>query len=163
MARTKNADKLLDTEAISIESAVTDLDNVAVSNDEAVADTYVDSTATSGDIVVDDVPVAEDDGAIVSDTDNNANITDDDDSAVIRATEDETSDAEIVESDLAVIKRKVRSTNRLMKVYANANEKSKFHHFVGTYIITGIVKGDFKQIICNVPGIGKFTGYLLSR
>lgn len=165
MARTKNADKLLDTEAISTESEVTDPDNVDVSNDAVVADTdtNVDSTATLGDTVVDEVSVAEDNDAVVSDTDDNTNITDDDDSAVIRATEDEISDAEILEPDVAVIKRKVRSTNRLMKVYANANEKSKFHHFVGTYTITGIVKGDFKQIICNVPGIGKFTGYLLLR
>lgn len=151
MARTNKDDKLLDTEAVFTESEVTDADNVAVSNDEGVADTDVDSTVTLGDTVVEDALVAEDDDAVVSDTDNNTNITDDD------------SDAEILDSDVAVIERKVRSTNRLMKVYANANEKSKFHHFVGTYTITGVVKGDFKQIICNVPGIGKFTGYLLSR
>lgn len=165
MARTKNDDKLLDTETISTESEVTDADNVAVSNDESVADTDVDSTATSGDTVVDDASVAEDedDNAVVSHTDDNTNITDDDDSSVIGATEDETSHSEILEPEVAVIERRVRSTNRLMKVYANANEKSKFHHFVGTYTITGVVKGDFKQIICNVPGIGKFTGYLLSR
>lgn len=151
MARTNKDGKLLDTEAVSTESEVTDADNVAVSNDEDVADTDVDSTATLGDTVVEGALVAEDDDAVVSDTDANTNITDGD------------SDAEILDPDVAVIERKVRSTNRLMKVYANANEKSKFHHFVGTYTITGVVKGDFKQIICNVPGIGKFTGYLLSR
>lgn len=151
MARTNKDDKLLDTEAVSTESEVTDADNVAVSNDEDVADTDVDSTATLGDTVVEDASVAEDDDAAVSDTYDNTNITDDD------------SDAEILDPYVAVIERKVRSTNRLMKVYANANDKSKFHHFVGTYTITGVVKGDFKQIICNVPGIGKFTGYLLSR
>lgn len=163
MARTNNADKLIDNDTISTESEVTDVDNVAVSNDAAVADTDVDSTATSCDIVVDSASVTEDKDAVVSDTDNNTHITDDDDSAVISATEDETSDAGILEPDVAVIARKVRSTNRLMKVYANANERSKFHHFVGTYIITGVVKGDFKQIICNVSGVGKFTGYLLLR
>ena len=151
MARTNKDDKLLDTGAVSTESEATDADNVDVSNDEDVADTDVDSTATLSDTVVEDALVAEDDGAAVSDTYDNTNITDDD------------SDAEILDPDVAVIERKVRSTNRLMKVYANANEKSKFHHFVGTYTITGVVKGDFKQIICNVPGIGKFTGYLLSR
>lgn len=156
MARAKNDDKLLDTEAISTESEVTDADNVAVSNDESVADTAVDSTATSDDKVVDDASVTEDedDNAEVSDTDDNTNTTDaDDDSTVASATE----------LEVTVTGRKVRSTNHLMKVYANANEKSKFHHFVGTYTITGVIKGNFKQIVCNVPGIGKFTGYLLSK
>ena len=105
MARTKNDDKLLDTETISTESEVTDADNVAVSNDESVADTDVDSTATSGDTVVDDASVAEDedDNAVVSDTDDNTNITDDDDSSVIGATEDGTSHAEILEPEVKMI------------------------------------------------------------
>lgn len=158
MARTKNDDKLLDTEAISTESEVTDADNAPVSNDVIVADTEVDSSATSDDNTVDNASVTEDkdDNAVMSDKDDN--------STLAASTEDKIAyDDEILESEVTVTRRKVRSTNRLMKVYANANEKSKFHHFVGTYTITGVVRGDFKQIICNVPGIGKFTGYLLSR
>lgn len=67
---------------------------------------------------------------------------------------------EHIEDNAVTVRKQVKSTNRLMAVYANASDRAKTHSFVGTYVVTGVVTNGFKQIICNVPGLGKFTGYI---
>ena len=70
---------------------------------------------------------------------------------------------EHIEDNAVTVRKQVKSTNRLMTVYANASDRAKTHSFVGTYVVTGVVTNGFKQIICNVPGLGKFTGYIKLR
>lgn len=168
MAKNKNNDKSLDNEAISTESEVVEesIQTEITIEDESTDVIGTDEDSITKDDVQTDNKLAED--KIVNDVQESdedsidSSITDIDEStATLESNSDivETEDSELIVN----IERKVKSTNRVMKVYSNASEKSKSYSFVGTYVVTGVMKGTFKQIICNVPGIGKFTGYLLSR
>lgn len=154
MAKNKD-DKILETEEV-----------VAT----GVEDTEV--VITEGDNITDDAETTVDDSTADTTDNEAANAVSDDSAAVVDDTADnsEGDDAEgtaepeaVTPAPVAFGTRKVKSTNRIMKVYAHPSEKAKCHSFVGTYVVTGVVVGNFKQIVCNVPGIGKFTGYLLSR
>lgn len=168
MARTRNDDKLLDTEVASTESEVVEDETVVETDDAALPE---DAVATAVKETSDTTDANDEvaDVSVEDDTDSTDASAETDSEAAASATASITADAAESDStdesdaECTAIKREVKHTNRLMKVYAHANEKSKSHSFIGTYTVTGVVKGKFKQIVCNVPGIGKFTGYLLSR
>lgn len=157
MAKNKD-DKILETEEV-VATGVEDTEVVITEGDNITDDaetTVDDSKAVAADTTDDEAAnaVSDDSAAVVDDTADNS---EEDDAK-------DTAEPEVVTpAPVAVGTRKVKSTNRIMKVYAHPSEKAKCHSFVGTYVVTGAVVGNFKQIVCNVPGIGKFTGYLLSR
>lgn len=118
----------------------------------------VDDTETTTN--VDDVIEgnADTENGSEDDADNSANSEDTD-----AETEESDDTTEHTEDNIVAVRKQVKSTNRLMTVYANASDRAKTHSFVGTYVVTGVVTNGFKQIICNVPGLGKFTGYIKLR
>ena len=124
-------------------------------------DTTIDDTSIDNSVPVDDT----------TDTEADECSTNSEDTTSQKAEELDESDSEASETiestpnsdKLTECKFQVKSTNRLMKVYAHANEKSKCYSFIGTYRVTGVMCSGFKQIVCNVPGIGKFTGYIRSK
>lgn len=156
----------------------TQVENVIIQDDESKVTATVDSTDTTEEMEVEvpdataEVDEVEDD-TVDSETadatklegaikDENYGNDDSDNSSTNEneSTAKDSADTEPKTTKIDSIERKVMNTNRIMKVYAQPNTKSRMYTFVGTYTITGKVCGNFKEIVCSVAGIGKFTGYI---
>lgn len=124
-------------------------------------DTTIDDTSIDSSVQVDDTADTESDECSTNSEDTTSQKSEELDESDSGASE--TIESTFNSDKPTECKFQVKSTNRLMKVYAHANEKSKCYSFIGTYRVTGVMCSGFKQIVCNVPGIGKFTGYIRSK
>lgn len=123
---------------------------------EAIEVAAPDATAEVDEVEEDTIESTSENG-----TENGSNDSIDDDSTdKDESTEEDSEHTESETESVDSVERKVMHTNRLMKVYAHPNTKSRMYTFVGTYTITGKVSGKFKEIVCSVAGIGKFRGYI---
>lgn len=153
----------------------TQVENAIIQDDESDVTATIDSTNATEEIEVEvpDATAEVEDNTVDSETadatglegTNQDEKDSNDDSDNGSTNEDESTAKDLADTEpettkIDSIERKVMHTNRIMKVYAQPNTKSRMYTFVGTYTITGKVCGNFKEIVCSIAGIGKFRGYI---